>query len=507
MQLATNEILHDIDVRAEEMKFKIRSSKSDYPTNGSVYYFSGNGDDANDGLSADSPKKTLLAASELELKEGDTVLFKRGDVFRGKLKAQGGVTYSAFGDEQNADGNYAAKPVISGSPENCARPECWKLLDGTENIWFYYQPILDVGGIVFDYGKTAGIKMVPWYNKGHYRIAGTDEIFDESKHITDNLGFFSRIDNKSPCNVPDINKETGRLYLRCDEGNPGEVFESIELLTRFNNIGVAGDNVTIDNICVMHCGCHGIGTGNRAGLTVRNCELGWIGGCVQFYNKSGSVTRYGNGVEIYVGCKDFTVENCYIYQIYDAGVTHQYKGTTGNNEIPVTMENVLYKDNLFEHCIYSIEYFLEQDNNEKQIMKNVLMTGNICRYSGYGWGSFPDRAAHIKGWDHRNISENFVIENNIFDRSRSMILHCGVQDEEHLPVMRGNTYIHIANNPKFTLGRFCSRGGASFGYFPERTAYDDAEVFNAEKLHDDGAKFYYVTEEPVFDGKWPSGEK
>ena len=496
MQLATKEFLAEIDRMAEERKNAIRSSKSEYPTTGTVYYVSAEGNDENDGKSAENPIKTLEKVTSLELKPGDTVLFKRGETFRGKMCAQEGVTYSAYGEGD--------KPVISGSPENMAYPEAWKLLDGTENIWMYKRELLDVGGMVFDGGKTAGIKMVPKYYSGMYRNSdGTP--FDPTKDLNENLAFFSWIVNPTLWQTPDIGKFAGRLYLRCDKGNPGEVFESIEIHTRGNNIVVGGDNVTIDNLCIMHCGCHGIGTGNRAGLTVRNCELGWIGGGLQFYNPNGSPTRFGNGIEIYVACRDFTVENCYIYQVYDAGVTHQYKSDR-SGETVCTMENVLYKNNLIELCIYSIEYFLEQAGNDTQVMKNVLMTGNICRFSGYGWGSYPSRAAHIKGWDHRNISENFVIENNIFDRSRSMLIHIGVQDEKDLPIMRNNTYINIADNPKFTLGRYCERGGNTFKHCPERVPYSEAEKFNEERMHDTG-KFYYVTEEPTFEGRWPSGEQ
>ena len=39
---------------------------------------------------------------------------------------------------------------------------------------------------------------------------------------------------------------------------------------------------------------------------------------VAFYYKPGDPVRFGNGIEIYVGCKDFTVTSNYIYQIYDA---------------------------------------------------------------------------------------------------------------------------------------------------------------------------------------------
>ena len=49
---------------------------------GTCYYVSTSGNDANDGLSAASPIRTLKRVNELELKHGDAVLFRRGDVWR-----------------------------------------------------------------------------------------------------------------------------------------------------------------------------------------------------------------------------------------------------------------------------------------------------------------------------------------------------------------------------------------------------------------------------------------
>ena len=58
-----------------------------------------------------------------------------------------------------------------------------------------------------------------------------------------------------------------------------------------------------------------------------------------------------------------------------------------------------------------------------------------------------------KGWDTKNQSENFVIEDNVFDRAVSQLLHIGsyawdVEGKklgeptpEYMPVMRNNTYI------------------------------------------------------------------
>ena len=159
------------------------------------------------------------------------------------------------------------------------------------------------------------------------------------------------------------------------------------------------------------------------------------------YNPDGSATRYGNGVEIYVSCKNYTVENCYIYEVYDAAITHQFKG---NNPVPCTMKNVSYRGNLIENCVYSIEYFLDQNDCMEQIMSDIIIENNIMRFAGYGFGTQrPDGStpAHIKGWDHKNPAVNFVIRNNIFDRSGHMLVHTGYKNIQFKPVFSGNVYI------------------------------------------------------------------
>lgn len=57
-----------------------------------TFYFALAGDDANDGLSAGSPKKTITAANALSLVPGDAVLFRGADTFSGSLVAQAGGT-------------------------------------------------------------------------------------------------------------------------------------------------------------------------------------------------------------------------------------------------------------------------------------------------------------------------------------------------------------------------------------------------------------------------------
>ena len=450
----------EVDKLAEERKNAILATESDYSTiTGTKYYVSPNGDDNNDGTSPETAWKTINKAVKSPLKAGDGILLERGGVWREKFTARQGITYSAYGE--------GAKPVISGSPENGADASKWTLFhedkESGMKIWTYSNTdMTDVGEIVFNDGAAYSYKEVPSYVNGKFVVRNDRNTeFDVKVHLDHDLKFFHKADSVLNGAIPNIDQARGTLYLRCDKGNPGEVFKSIEFNTRTTIVGMA-NNTVFDNLSIMYGGSHGIGGGTTNNITVKNCVFGWIGGSVQYYNSTnGNVVRFGNGVEIYGGCDNYTIENCYIYQNYDAGVTHQY----GNGTNDVTMNNVTYKGNLIEDCVYNIEYFLggaEGNSNARRDGKNHLFEDNILRRAGYGFGSTrPDGycQAHIKSWGSKNSFENYVVRNNIFDRSVQYLFQIGADYAAYLPKMEGNTYIQGYKN---ILGVFGPGSGKSY---------------------------------------------
>ncbi|MBR5308165.1 MAG: hypothetical protein IKU43_05290 [Clostridia bacterium] len=411
----------EIDRRAEELKKEILESESDYKEAfGSIYYVSESGDDANDGLSPEKPIRNIERVNAIELCPGDAVLFKRGETFRGGLVGRQGVVYSAYGKGK--------KPVLTTSPQNFASPSLWEETE-VKNVYKLTTPIKhDAGLIVFDEGKA-------WTEK---RIKGRPE-FPEGglENLDCDLAMWH--------DVPHPLDHEGFVYLRCDKGNPGEIFNSIEIARR-KTIAACAKDITFDNLCFKYGGGHGIGAGTVEGLTVRYCEFGWIGGS---WFRTDILSRYGNAIEIYGGCRNYICDHNYIYQIYDAGITHQCKNPKGD----VLMCDIKYTDNLIEDTTYSIEYFLslaEPDKLEEgeklglRYMKNVEMCGNILRRSGYGFGDQrpnKEHAAHIKGWNHDNPAMNYSIHDNIFDTTKYMQHHIGATNHKWLPKMYNNIYV------------------------------------------------------------------
>lgn len=446
--------LLEIDALSEARKQEIRNTTDQLCIKGTKYYVSNNGDDANDGLTPETAWKTLSRVSDADLQPGDGVLFNRGDLFRGMITTKPGVAYGAYG--------VGEKPRLYGWDKDLADPALWTLVDAEHHIWKMNEKILDPGTLVFNHGEAHCRKLIPSYLNGKF-VCRNDEskdfvMADEMTNDLDLFWYFDDILTTHPSKgmdfpIPDMTLQSyGDLYLRCDSGNPGEYFHSVEALPRrpmFSN--GANDHVRIDNLCLKYIGLHGIAAGGHVvGLHVTNCEIGWIGGTIQHYlgtdpnypqGGRGTVTRFGNAIEIYGGCDDYLVSNCYIYQAYDAGITHQI--TTNGKKYEMT--GIRYTGNLVEHCVYAIEYFLDMNNGDTEsFMDGVEMRGNILRLSGYGWGQQrhnTDTPALIKGWSYVNAASNYFVCDNIFDRCAYRMLHLVALKKESCPVMSGNTYI------------------------------------------------------------------
>ncbi len=501
MEIATNEFLEELEALKINRINEIKNAKDELCISEQTYYVSADGCDQNDGLSPESAWRTLERVSSADLKVGDGVLFHRGDLFRGMVYAQEGVSYGAFGKGE--------KPKFYAWREDLADPELWEQSDKTNNIWKYKKGIADVGSLVFNGGEKHSLKHIPSYICGKF-VCREDEskpflMENEMKGNLDIYWHFEKTlttknyteENLEP--VPEVENITdGELYLRCDEGNPGEVFDSIEAIARTCAFRTNGKkNITIDNICMKYYGVHAVAAGGPLveGLKVTNCEIGWIGGTIQNYygldpnypqGGRGTVTRFGNGVEIYGGCRDYEVSNCYIYEIYDAGVTHQVT-TNGKKYV---MEDIRYKDNLIDKNVYSIEYFLDMNKGDvESYMKGIEISGNILMNSGFGWGQQRHNKhtpAHIKGWSYVNRASDFKIHDNIFAFAGFRMLHLVALDKESLPEMWSNTYIQTEGGMLGQYGENCEKE-------PEIEIFDTSAEEKIERIFkDSGAKVYIV---------------
>lgn len=496
---ATKDVLLEFDKAFEKRKEEILNTKDELEIKGTTYYVNNLGNDDNDGKTPETAWKTLKKVHEADLKEGDAVRFKRGDVFRGGFWAKQGVSYCAYGEGE--------KPKFYSHDKNLADKNLWTLVDEKSNIYKLNEKILDCGTLVFNGGEKHSYKHIPSYRHGKFYCRWKDGVeFDMANEMTGDLDIYwyfeenltTRPSKGEDFPVPLLNDNSfGELFLRCEKGNPGEVFSDIEAVTRKTVVGIIDvGNVTVDNLCIKYSNfAVGGGGYNIKGIHVQNCEIGWIGGCIQTYfgddpnfpeEKRGGVTRYGNGIELYANSEDYVIHHNYIYQVFDAGASHQ--GTTTGDKM--IMKDIRYSDNLMENCVYSIEYFLEERaEGTESIMENIEMCGNFLRFGGFGWGQQRHNThtpALIKGWSYSNPAKNFSIHDNIFDRCAYRLVHLVAQKEEFLPELHDNTYIQKYG---MTLGQY----GAKENAVPETIAFfEDAEKKVKEVFCDENAKVYYI---------------
>ncbi|MBO7310273.1 MAG: hypothetical protein J6U86_02630, partial [Clostridia bacterium] len=156
-------------------------------------------------------------------------------------------------------------------------------------------------------------------------------------------------------------------------------------------------------------------------------------------------------IEIYGSCENFTVQNNYIYQIYDAGITHQWSGV-GDKVFNHT--NVFYRNNVIENCVYSIEYFVsgcEPDN--PSVMTNFVIEGNHMWYASRGFCEQrppADRSwgAHIKGLCSRtgNRAKDYLIKDNIFVDGKDRLVQItsnlyNADGSDSMPTLEGNVFV------------------------------------------------------------------
>ena len=456
---------------------------------GKIYYISSDGNDNNDGLSDGTAWKTIdkinseFSANNINV--GDTFLFRRGDTFRGHLTLyRSDILIGTYGDEN------LPKPELLGSTHNGAKEGEWT--EVYDNIWKYTidgeNPFKADIGVIWFFSKETGVctkSMITLDTNFDYGIKKTthadvdEESLDLTEILKNDLEFYHM---GHACSK---SKTGGALYVYSDI-NPAERFEEIEFAEGLNEISIGGNtNAHIDNITIKFAGNHGIGSGTVANLKVTNSEIGFIGGAVQHYNNIAPV-RFGNAIEIYgsVMSRDgyetddgFVAYNNYIYQIYDAGLTFQYK--TENSSI---IEKVIFSNNVIEYCNFNVEYWnystsTNQNIQDNTYINNCYITKNIMRYAGEGISQTrPDKgqSALIKTWRHTTLDNRvkgeYIISENIFDTASEQVFWISAEERKSLPTIENNVFYNSIDVP--------------FGYYHSYSDSNNKIPYEKEELEE-----------------------
>ena len=341
-----------LDAEADKLRQQILNTGNTeqyYKITGKKYYVSPGGSDANNGLSPESPLRTIDAVGTLSLEPGDAVLFERGSIFRmtQTINCKEGVIYGSYGK-----GN---KPKLYGSGQNFAKAE-WTPTQ-RKNIWKTSYIYDKAGNIIFDYGEVVG------YMRQNIR------------GLTENYQFYQ-------------SEEDGFVYLYCDKGNPAKVYKSIEIASGVQFFTISGGvgDVTIDNICMLYSAAHGIsGLAGNYDITVTNCEMGYVGG---WKRETG---RLGNAIQMWSGVEGFHVKNNWIYQTFDTAISWQ--GTSGSRTPAGKYTDIYIENNLLEYNHTDLEFW-----DEKAGLSNFVIKNNMFRFTQLGWGG-REKDGGIRGFD------------------------------------------------------------------------------------------------------------
>ena len=490
---------------------------------GKCYYISSvHGDDSNDGLSPETAWKSITKlvrikegdwfstpltsypALEHVPQRGDGVFLERGSVFNAELQTGhagdyamwlvDGVSYGAYGEGE--------KPVITCSVDYSGSRN-WVKTE-YENVWMLDQTLEvpdcteylsynDIGNIIVKAkdGTTGyGIKVL---------AADPENPFTGEKTVTFGKvanGFEIYESGGVPFTDPGCLKNNleyfhdwvgARVYLYCDKGDPGEVYESVILAKQGIGAYGGGSDCLVDNLAFRYIGTFGISTHNIKNLTIQNCTFEWTGGAIQEHG----TTIFGGGVQNWCSCDGFYIRNCYSNQSLDAAFS-----TQGVNDHAAIMHDFVVENCVAINANSSVEIW---DYSDVRLVANVRIRDNLFGYVGYHFGNRKVITAKDACILQFGIGQGQDPENVVFERNLCMYASSACywarpflcRGDTVGTFLRDNTYI-LSSRKAYMITAPDMRSDAA-------DAASRCALFTEDTLRemtalgiDRGSRFYYV---------------
>jgi hypothetical protein len=182
---------------------------------------------------------------------------------------------------------------------------------------------------------------------------------------------------------------------------------------------------------LLYGSAHGIGGGTTRGITVRRCDISFIGG--GHHRPLDGRVRYGNGVEFWESARDCLVEDCRLWEIYDAALTHQGSNTN-------VQENIVFRRNVIWNAEYSFESW---NRGSESVTRGVRFERNTCVDAGKGWGhrQRPDpNGRHLMFFHNTAKTSDFVVRGNIFAGASDSLIRFYVAEARPWLTLDGNCW-------------------------------------------------------------------
>lgn len=306
------------------------------------YYSSSTGSDSATTPTISTPYRTITKynATTGNILPGDTVAFKRGEVWRLTIDAYpelvsgslgNNVTYTSYG--------VGARPRFLGS-YNVSNSTQWETTK--TNIWRTIQTFpRDIGTLLFNAATTNGLR------RG--KMSSVDSQGEFWRNLTDS-----------------------KLYMY-SVGNPGTNYSTIEathdkILFNINK----HDYVTLKDLDVRNGGQHCVDTDDaNFGIMIDNCSVQWCGGI----NQTSDNKRIGNCIEISLNSNGVIVKDNVVKHCFDACLSPQSWLSAGQKSIL----NHAWINNQGTYCSYPWEYF---NSNASSRTENVTIQGNTFAFMG-----------------------------------------------------------------------------------------------------------------------------
>ena len=391
---------------ADSRRDDFYSRTSDIKSTGKVYYISNSGDDDNNGLSPETAWATLDRAFETYwpltrnlLKPGDTVLLERGGTWYVSPDERDGLTSDAYNIVEGVTlGAYGEgpRPIIRGDIPEANDPAFWTLYhdENDVKIWASANKLQDSNVIVFNNEESYAEKIMPHWNTNLNNYCNaTGGSFDIAAELENNLSFCCMLDLDSAESM-DLQNSTakGTLYLRCDQGNPAEVFDEVAVPQAQTGLGLH-INATLVDLDIRYFTCIAAelsGYNGYTGQQVLNCEVSWCGGLISNYQFSderpeGVLRPYCAGGALQVSGGGNSVRDCYIHH---CGPMTLIISIHVDEPGVRTFENMAHSGNLIEYCGAALHVadLSKMDNVDAEgFISNLTFTDNIVMHSGEGW--------------------------------------------------------------------------------------------------------------------------
>lgn len=391
---------------SERRRAEIEQASATPNVSGTVYYISNEGDDSGDGRSLETAWATPLRAARAELRPGDALLFRRGDTWYlptedadgnpiMALELGEGVLAGAYGE--------GAKPVLRGDIPEANRSDFWELYyssDGVK-IWRAAETVRDVPVIVFNGGARYAAVIRPWLDAEENYILPGGEPFIVEEALYKDLTFCSLPDMDDPARGASPSGHTyvlmrGPLYLRCDAGNPAEVFEDVAVGQLSSAFSLHPDAALYD-LDLRHFTMTATGVTSNYdrtwGQTFSNLEIGWCGGFLMDYERH-------EPAGIFMGCRPVlggggltamadhcAVRDCFIHDCGPFSVivsVHAY----GPEPARVALEDIDIVGNLIENGATALHmggYAANDLPGSESFVSGLAFEDNVVVNTGACW--------------------------------------------------------------------------------------------------------------------------